>query len=68
MRQASPSGAWLGVLRDDRVHGWDSIHYLNFYSLLTLRVHVPDYHILGPQSPFIGSTLRPNNEVRGTLG
>ena len=28
--------------------------------LLPLRVHVPfSYHILGPQSPSIGSTLRP---------
>ena len=26
---------------------------------LTRRVHVPDGYILGPQRPYIGSTLRP---------
>ena len=25
----------------------------------TLRVHVPKWGILGPQSPYIGGTLRP---------
>ena len=31
----------------------------HLFGLITLRVHVPDNYILGAQSPYIGSTLRP---------